>query len=64
MGFYTGMELVMMHMPDTNDTQNRTVGKQGENYKYAYDETSHIVSCDKLCTKRKKEITNLDRQLC
>lgn len=35
MGFYTEMELLMMHMPDTNDTQNRTVSKQRENYKYA-----------------------------
>lgn len=35
MGFYTEMELAMMHMPDTNDTRNRAVGKQGENYKYA-----------------------------
>lgn len=33
MGFYTEMELLMMHMPDMSDTQNRTVSKQMENYK-------------------------------
>lgn len=55
MGFYTEMELLMMHMPDTSDTENRAVSKQRGNYKYAEGETSRIVSSDKLWTKRKEK---------